>query len=135
MRLRPEPLQPRDFVLVAFWLAMKIVAGLVIGALSSRPSGLRLGSSLWRRADSAHEKAPPVPPLIRNGHAAMRLKAANDNIPQAERRIRMLRRVWAGFTTLVASVRRMAAGGFGSAPSEATELRVRSPYPSLRLSR
>ena len=39
----------------------------------------------------------------------MHLKAANDNIPQAERRIRMLRRVWAGFTMLVASVCRMAA--------------------------
>jgi len=43
MRLRPEPLQPRDFVLVAFWLAMKIVAGLVIGAALFETVGLAVG--------------------------------------------------------------------------------------------
>ena len=43
MRLRPEPLQLRDFVLVAFWLAVKIMAGLVIGAALLETVGLIVG--------------------------------------------------------------------------------------------
>jgi hypothetical protein len=43
MRLRPEPLQLRDFVLVAFWLAVKIVASFVIGAALVETVGLIVG--------------------------------------------------------------------------------------------
>jgi hypothetical protein len=43
MRLRSEPLQLRDFVLVAFWLAVKLVAGLVIGAALFETLGVVVG--------------------------------------------------------------------------------------------
>ena len=43
MRLRSEPLQLRDFVLVAFWLAVKLVAGLMIGAALFETVGLAVG--------------------------------------------------------------------------------------------
>ena len=43
MRLRSEPLQLRDFVLVAFWLAVKLVAGLVIGAALFETLGVIVG--------------------------------------------------------------------------------------------
>jgi len=43
MRLRSEPLQLRDFVLVAFWLAVKLVASLVIGAALVETVGLIVG--------------------------------------------------------------------------------------------
>ena len=43
MRLRSEPLQLRDFVLVAFWLAVKLVAGLVIGAAVFETLGVVVG--------------------------------------------------------------------------------------------
>ena len=43
MRLRSEPLQLRDFVLVAFWLAMKLMAGLVIGAALFETLGVVIG--------------------------------------------------------------------------------------------
>jgi hypothetical protein len=43
MRLRSEPLQLRDFVLVAFWLAVKLVAGLVIGAALFETRGVVVG--------------------------------------------------------------------------------------------
>ena len=43
MRLRSEPLQLRGFVLVAFWLAVKLVAGLVIGAALFGTVGLVVG--------------------------------------------------------------------------------------------
>ncbi len=43
MRLRSEPLQLRDFVLVAFWLAMKLVAGLVIGTALFETLGVVVG--------------------------------------------------------------------------------------------
>jgi hypothetical protein len=43
MRLRSEPLQLRDFVLVAFWLAVKLVAGFVIGAALFETVGLAVG--------------------------------------------------------------------------------------------
>jgi hypothetical protein len=43
MRLRSEPLQLRDFVLVAFWLAVKLVAGLMIGAALFETLGVVFG--------------------------------------------------------------------------------------------
>ena len=43
MRLRSEPLQLRGFVLVAFWLAVKLVAGLVIGAALFETVGVVVG--------------------------------------------------------------------------------------------
>ncbi len=43
MRLRSEPLQLRDFVLVTFWLAVKLVAGLVIGAALFEALGVIVG--------------------------------------------------------------------------------------------
>jgi hypothetical protein len=43
MRSRLEPLQFRDFILVAFWLGAKIVAGLVIGAALFETVGLVVG--------------------------------------------------------------------------------------------
>ena len=43
MRLRSEPLQLRDFVLVAFWLAVKLMAGLVIGAALFETLGVVVG--------------------------------------------------------------------------------------------
>ena len=43
MRLRSEPLQLRDFVLVAFWLAVKLVAGLVVGAALFETLGVVVG--------------------------------------------------------------------------------------------
>ena len=43
MRLRSEPLQLRDFVLVAFWLAVRLVAGLVIGAALFETLGVVVG--------------------------------------------------------------------------------------------
>ena len=43
MRPVPGPLQFRDFVLVAFWLGVKIVAGLVIGAALFETVGLAVG--------------------------------------------------------------------------------------------
>ena len=43
MRLRSEPLQLRDFVLVAFWLAVKLVAGLVIRAALFETLGVVVG--------------------------------------------------------------------------------------------
>ena len=43
MRLRSEPLQLRDFVLVAFWLAVKLVAGLMIGAAFFETLGVVVG--------------------------------------------------------------------------------------------
>jgi hypothetical protein len=43
MRLRSEPLQLRDFVLVAFWLAVKLVAGFVIGAALFETLGVIVG--------------------------------------------------------------------------------------------
>ena len=41
--MRSEPLQLRDFVLVAFWLAVKLVAGLVIGAALFETLGVIVG--------------------------------------------------------------------------------------------
>ena len=38
-----QPLQLRDFILVAFWLGVKIVAGLVIGAALFETVGLVVG--------------------------------------------------------------------------------------------
>jgi hypothetical protein len=43
MRSQLEPLQLRDFILVAFWLGVKIVAGLVIGAALFETVGLVVG--------------------------------------------------------------------------------------------
>jgi len=43
MRLRAEPLQLRDFILVTFWLAVKLVAGLVIGAALFETLGVVIG--------------------------------------------------------------------------------------------
>jgi hypothetical protein len=43
MRLRPEPLQLRDFVLVALWLTVTIAASLVIGAALVETVGLIVG--------------------------------------------------------------------------------------------
>ena len=43
MRLRSEPLQLRDFILVAFWLAVKLVAGLVIVAALFETLGVIVG--------------------------------------------------------------------------------------------
>ena len=43
MRSRLEPLQLRDFILVAFWLGVKVVAGLVIGAALFETVGLVVG--------------------------------------------------------------------------------------------
>jgi hypothetical protein len=43
MRLRSEPLQLCDFVLGAFWLAVKLVAGLVIGAALFETHGVVIG--------------------------------------------------------------------------------------------
>ena len=43
MRLRPAPLQLRDFALVTFSLAVKIVAGVVIGAALGETVGLVIG--------------------------------------------------------------------------------------------
>ena len=39
----PQPLQLGDFVLTAFWLAVKIVAGFVIGAALFETVGLAIG--------------------------------------------------------------------------------------------
>ena len=39
----PRPLQLRDFVLVAFWLAVKVAAGFVIGAALFETVGLMVG--------------------------------------------------------------------------------------------
>ena len=47
MRSRLEPLQLRDFILVAFWLGVKIVAGLVIGAALFETVGLVVGLITW----------------------------------------------------------------------------------------
>ena len=43
MRLRYEPLQLRDFVLGAVWLAVKLVAGLVIAAALLETVGVVVG--------------------------------------------------------------------------------------------
>ena len=43
MRLRSEPLQLRGFVLGAVWLAVKLVAGLVIGAALFETVGVVVG--------------------------------------------------------------------------------------------
>ena len=43
VHLRPEPIQLRGFVLVAFWLIVKIIAGLVIGAALFETIGLVIG--------------------------------------------------------------------------------------------
>ena len=43
MRLRSEPFPLRGFVLVAFWLAVKLMAGLVIGAALFETVGLVVG--------------------------------------------------------------------------------------------
>jgi hypothetical protein len=43
MRLRPAPLQLRDFALVTVSLAVKIVAGVVIGAALVETVGLVVG--------------------------------------------------------------------------------------------
>ena len=43
MRLRSEPLQLCNFVLVAFWLAVKLVVGLVIGAALFETLGVVVG--------------------------------------------------------------------------------------------
>jgi hypothetical protein len=43
MRLRSEPLQLCDFVLVVFWPAVKLVAGLVIGAALFETLGVVVG--------------------------------------------------------------------------------------------
>ena len=43
MRSLLQPLQLRDFVLVAFWLGVKVVAGLVIGAALFETVGLVVG--------------------------------------------------------------------------------------------
>ena len=43
MRIRSELLQPRDFVLGAVWLAVKLVAGLVIGAALFETLGVIVG--------------------------------------------------------------------------------------------
>jgi hypothetical protein len=43
MRSRLERLQLRDFASVAFWLGVKIVAGLVIGAALFETVGLVVG--------------------------------------------------------------------------------------------
>ena len=43
MRLRSEPLQLRNVILVAFRLAMKLVAGLVIGAALFETLGVVVG--------------------------------------------------------------------------------------------
>ena len=47
MRLRSTPLQLRDFGLVAFWLAVKLVASLVIGAALFETVGLVVGLITW----------------------------------------------------------------------------------------
>ena len=43
MRSPSEPLQLREFVLAAFWLAVKIAAGFVIGAALFETVGLVIG--------------------------------------------------------------------------------------------
>jgi hypothetical protein len=43
MRLRSEPFQLRGFVLVAFWLAVKLMAGLVIGVALFETLGVVVG--------------------------------------------------------------------------------------------
>ena len=43
MRLRSEPFPLRGFVLVAFWLAVKLLAGLVIGAALFETVGVVVG--------------------------------------------------------------------------------------------
>ena len=43
MRSPSEPLQLREFVLVAFWLVLKVAAGFVIGAALFETVGLVIG--------------------------------------------------------------------------------------------
>jgi hypothetical protein len=43
MRLRSEPFPLRGFVLAAFWLAVKLMAGLVIGAALFETVGVVVG--------------------------------------------------------------------------------------------
>jgi hypothetical protein len=43
MRLRSEPFPLRGFVLVAFWLAVKLMAGLVIGVALFETLGVVVG--------------------------------------------------------------------------------------------
>ena len=56
MRLRSEPLQLRGFVLVAFWLAVKLMAGLVIGAALFETLGVVVGLTHLGRITPAKTK-------------------------------------------------------------------------------